>query len=108
MGPRLGPRHGPHASAIHGEAQKTLSFQRKGESLVTKTAKFSVLAGGLGFEPRQPESESGVLPLDDPPTRASALGKLELADIHHSCKPHSIKCAPIASVDISQARGVQY
>jgi hypothetical protein len=25
------------------------------------------LAGGLGFEPRQPESESGVLPLDDPP-----------------------------------------
>ena len=26
------------------------------------------VAGGLGFEPRQPESESGVLPLDDPPT----------------------------------------
>lgn len=28
-----------------------------------------VLAGGLGFEPRFPESKSGVLPLDDPPTR---------------------------------------
>src|SRR5262249_39788166 len=26
------------------------------------------LAGGLGFEPRQAESESAVLPLDDPPT----------------------------------------
>ena len=41
-----------------------------------------LLAGGLGFEPRQPESESGVLPLDDPPpdgavddrTRRSARG----------------------------------
>src|SRR5262245_50296516 len=26
-----------------------------------------LLAGGLGFEPRQAESESAVLPLDDPP-----------------------------------------
>ena len=26
------------------------------------------VAGGLGFEPRQAESESAVLPLDDPPT----------------------------------------
>ena len=26
-----------------------------------------VLAGGLGFEPRLAESESAVLPLDDPP-----------------------------------------
>ncbi len=25
------------------------------------------MAGGLGFEPRQAESESAVLPLDDPP-----------------------------------------
>jgi hypothetical protein len=30
------------------------------------------LAGGLGFEPRLAESESAVLPLDDPPTRAEA------------------------------------
>ena len=29
---------------------------------------FMKLAGGLGFEPRQAESESAVLPLDDPPT----------------------------------------
>jgi hypothetical protein len=28
------------------------------------------LAGGLGFEPRLAESESAVLPLDDPPSRA--------------------------------------
>ena len=29
-----------------------------------------VLAGGLGFEPRLTESESVVLPLDDPPSGA--------------------------------------
>src|SRR5262249_16709993 len=29
------------------------------------------LAGGLGFEPRLAESESAVLPLDDPPPRAA-------------------------------------
>jgi hypothetical protein len=28
------------------------------------------LAGGLGFEPRLAESESAVLPLDDPPSDA--------------------------------------
>ena len=27
------------------------------------------VAGGQGFEPRQAESESAVLPLDDPPNR---------------------------------------
>ena len=32
------------------------------------------VAGGLGFEPRQPESESGVLPLDDPPTGRGPSG----------------------------------
>ncbi len=31
-----------------------------------------MLAGGLGFEPRLAESESAVLPLDDPPR----VGKL--------------------------------
>jgi hypothetical protein len=30
------------------------------------------LAGGLGFEPRLAESESAVLPLDDPPSRGCA------------------------------------
>src|SRR5487761_420613 len=29
------------------------------------------MAGGLGFEPRLAESESAVLPLDDPPAGAS-------------------------------------
>ena len=29
------------------------------------------MAGGLGFEPRLAESESAVLPLDDPPNRES-------------------------------------
>ena len=33
------------------------------------------MAGGLGFEPRLAESESAVLPLDDPPS-ALALGVL--------------------------------
>src|SRR5579884_1428833 len=31
------------------------------------------VAGGLGFEPRQAESESAVLPLDDPPSGQKAL-----------------------------------
>ena len=35
------------------------------------------MAGGLGFEPRLAESESAVLPLDDPPTRKeSSKGKV--------------------------------
>lgn len=37
--------------------------------LSTKRSKYLILlAGGLGFEPRLTESESAVLPLDDPPT----------------------------------------
>ena len=31
------------------------------------------MAGGLGFEPRQAESESAVLPLDDPPRAGCRL-----------------------------------
>src|SRR5205814_6523730 len=34
------------------------------------------MAGGLGFEPRLAESESAVLPLDDPPS-AEAAGRLQ-------------------------------
>lgn len=30
--------------------------------------KVRMLAGGPGIEPGQPDPESGVLPLDDPPT----------------------------------------
>ena len=32
------------------------------------------LAGGLGFEPRLAESESAVLPLDDPPMEVQDTG----------------------------------
>ena len=31
------------------------------------------MAGGLGFEPRLTESESAVLPLDDPPKNQDAI-----------------------------------
>ena len=34
-----------------------------------KRGRFDFMAGGLGFEPRLTESESVVLPLDDPPIR---------------------------------------
>ena len=40
-----------------------IEFLRQSETVVDKG-----LAGGLGFEPRLAESESAVLPLDDPPT----------------------------------------
>jgi hypothetical protein len=40
------------------------------------------LAGGLGFEPRQPESESGVLPLDDPPMQAPTNNAAALDTAH--------------------------
>ena len=33
------------------------------------------LAGGLGFEPRLAESESAVLPLDDPPISETVAHK---------------------------------
>lgn len=36
----------------------------------------AALAGGLGFEPRQAESESAVLPLDDPPNDFKDLAGL--------------------------------
>lgn len=53
------------------------------------------LAGGLGFEPRLAESESAVLPLDDPPTGpdekaflASRRGKARfLAHTDGICQP---------------------
>ncbi len=36
------------------------------------------MAGGLGFEPRLTESESAVLPLDDPPSE-QGIGKGEIS-----------------------------
>ena len=35
------------------------------------------MAGGQGFEPRQAESESAVLPLDDPPAVRLEANKIE-------------------------------
>src|SRR5690348_18429121 len=46
-------------SVRRGTGLFLFAMRRQGESLR--------LAGGLGFEPRQAESESAVLPLDDPP-----------------------------------------
>ena len=38
---------------------------------------FVEMAGGQGFEPRQAESESAVLPLDDPPALRNDASKIE-------------------------------
>ncbi len=40
--------------------------------VIESSRRATKVAGGLGFEPRQPESESGVLPLDDPPMAVGA------------------------------------
>jgi hypothetical protein len=39
------------------------------------------LAGGLGFEPRLTESESVVLPLDDPPLSIGKMAFGHFADL---------------------------
>src|SRR5437588_7528296 len=48
--------------------------RRRGDTSFSKRirAKKSYVAGGIGFEPRQAESESAVLPLDDPPGSKTA------------------------------------
>ena len=49
-----------------------------------------VVVGGLGFEPRLPESESGVLPLNYPPIlgfRAVRPGAISLPEIGASAAP---------------------
>ena len=35
------------------------------------------VAGGQGFEPRQAESESAVLPLDDPPAQVDQVRSID-------------------------------
>src|SRR5215469_13836794 len=45
----------------------TISRNRRAFALMQQ------LVGGLGFEPRQAESESAVLPLDDPPTAGAGF-----------------------------------
>ena len=41
------------------------------KSVIKYKVIYLYLAGGLGFEPRLAESESAVLPLDDPPMEAA-------------------------------------
>jgi hypothetical protein len=53
-----------------------LKFRDKRECAETGLRRADWVAGGLGFEPRLAESESAVLPLDDPPTR-KRLGPLD-------------------------------
>src|SRR6185312_13203517 len=50
--------------AVHGYTRAAKKSPAQGGALW--------LAGGLGFEPRLTESESAVLPLDDPPRIAAA------------------------------------
>ena len=52
------------------------------------------LAGGLGFEPRLAESESAVLPLDDPPSgKMWPLHSREAAPVQASHAPHAANAA---------------
>lgn len=44
-----------------------VSHGQKKKGLAVKPTPCFILAGGRGFEPRLAESESAVLPLDDPP-----------------------------------------
>lgn len=47
----------------------------------------SNLAPGLGFEPRLPDPESSVLPLDDPglPNATSVIISYLLQELYNSC-----------------------
>ena len=46
--------------------EKNEELERESETYDSGMGKF--LAGGPGIEPGQPDPETGVLPLDDPPT----------------------------------------
>ena len=55
---------------LHARSCPRISRERRRicKSKKPRNRATGAVAGGLGFEPRQPESESGVLPLDDPPS----------------------------------------
>src|SRR5690606_23548027 len=57
---------------------KCSSLSRPVKDGARRRSKSREVAGGLGFEPRLAESESAVLPLDDPPKRRLTL------DFRHS------------------------
>ena len=60
---------GPPLSSRHGRTDCHSRIATCGKCAISPRE----LAGGLGFEPRQAESESAVLPLDDPPPGRKAL-----------------------------------
>src|SRR5262245_14543612 len=70
----------------------------------------ALLAGGLGFEPRLAESESAVLPLDDPPNSVrpresnSALAELRPAA---RLAPADLLALDLARVARHEARGTK-
>ena len=53
-------------------AHFSMRARKTKEAAAYATASF-ILAGGLGFEPRLTESESVVLPLDDPPSAGAGV-----------------------------------
>ncbi len=65
-GPGNSSRSGPHGW-VHGVPDRD-------ESSGPARERSLCLVGGLGFEPRLAESESAVLPLDDPPPDLAAAG----------------------------------
>ena len=56
-----GRRSGSQSSPVEPEVLIPVRHNK------TRRGRVSLVAGGLGFEPRLEESESSVLPLDDPP-----------------------------------------
>ena len=66
-----------------------------------------VLAGGLGFEPRLAESESAVLPLDDPPTKRAARLALAVLSRATGLVQTDLLALDFASVTGQQAGAAQ-
>src|SRR6266704_1746462 len=86
--------------------------RRRGDTSFSKRlrAKKSYVAGGLGFEPRQAESESAVLPLDDPPGSQTAeivpRGPVQLSPLWDENKGgcgRALPCGPRAFPTLSKA-----
>ena len=63
----------------HPKALSSGPCQHQTAPTTTKPAwqRVLLLAGGLGFEPRLVESESTVLPLDDPPSESAQVNQTQ-------------------------------
>ena len=67
----------PHRQDVAQGVQRSLRRERNGsagDGCRLRDEFAWDVAGGLGFEPRLTESESAVLPLDDPPNLDHAAG----------------------------------